>query len=331
MLLSLVRVLFALVCASLGGVIAHAAESSVPAGILAGLALALLIIGLELGVTRRYASHIPTVLLGLGLGFVAAQLLQSVILRIPWMRDLDLDRRAPDLVNFFLFMLCSYLAIAVIVQTKNEFKFSIPYVQFHREGRGGRPLVVDTSALIDGRFIDIAAGQMMEAPIVIARPVLQELQGIADSEDKLKRNRGRRGLDGLQRLQSSPHVEIRIDETPREGETVDQHLLKLAKRLDGRLVTTDFNLHKVAEVEQVSVVNVNALAALLRPALLAGEPFEIRLQRPGESAGQAVGFLEDGTMVVVEGARDRVGQTIQAVATNTLQTSAGRLVFARPA
>ena len=331
MLLNLVRVLFLLLSTLLGGVVGHYAEASFLMGGAIGMALGFVVLGLEIGVARNYPSYVPTVVLGLAVGFISAQLLEPVILRLPWVTELDLDRRAPGLVSFFLIFLFSYLATAVILQTKDEFKFSIPYVQFRREGRGSRPMIVDTSALIDGRFQVVAESRMLDAPIVIARPVLVELQAIADSADPLKRNRGRRGLEGLQRLQANPHLDIRLDESPRVGETVDLHLVGLAKRLDGRLVTTDFNLHKVAQVEGVDVVNLNALATLLKPTILAGEPFEIRLIRPGEEPGQGVGYLEDGTMVVVEGGRPKVGQTISAVATNTLQTQAGRLVFAKPA
>ncbi len=325
MLLSLFRIFFMLVAGLLGAVIASASSAPPLQGALLGAAVAVLVIALEIGVARRYASYVPTLILGLALGFVAAQLAEPLFLHLPWIKDLEKD--AQGLVSFFLIFIFSYLAVAVIAQTKDEFKFSIPYVQFRREGRGRRPLVVDTSALIDGRFLEIA--QTLDAPIVLPRAVLLELQSVADSADRVRRNLGRRGLEGLQRLQANPRLEVRLDETPRQGEPVDQHLVRLAKRMDGRLVTTDFNLQKVAEVEGVDVLNVHTLAGALKPPLLAGEPFELALVRAGEEPGQAVGFLEDGTMVVVEGARERLGQTVSAVVTNTLQTSAGRLVFAK--
>ena len=329
MLLRLVRILFILMTGGLGGLIARTSGAQPLDGILIGTALGLVAVGLELGVARRYASIIPTLVLGVGIGFVAAQLSEPVVLRLPWFRELDPN--AAGLVSFLLILVFSYLAVALIAQTKDEFKFSIPYVQFRREGRGSRPLVVDTSAFIDGRFIALAESQMMDAPIVVPRSVILELQAVADAAEKIRRARGRRGLEGLQRLQAHPHLEIRLDETPQGGDAVDLHLVKLAKRLDARLVTTDFNLQKVAQVEGVDVVNLNALASLMRPALLAGEQIALALIRPGDEAGQAVGFLEDGTMVVVEGARDRIGQTVSVTVTNTLQTSAGRLVFAKPA
>ena len=328
MLLKLVRVLFVLACMVLGVEIAFLAESSRLGGALFGGALGVLVIGLEFGVARRYASSVPTLILGLAIGFVAAQLAAPAAHNIPWVRSLTPD--AQSLVDVFLILLFSYLAVTVIVQTKDEFKFSIPYVQFRREGRGRRPLLLDTSALIDARILEIAMSGMLDAPVILPRPVLLELQTVADSSDSLKRARGRRGLDGIQRLQANPGLEVRLDETPRQGtEDVDQHLVRLAKRMDARLVTTDANLEKVARVEGAEVLNVAALANLLRPAVLGGEVFEVRLVRPGDEAGQGVGFLEDGTMVVVEGARAKVGQNVQAEATNVLQTSAGRLVFAK--
>ncbi len=328
MLLNLARVLFILACMALGVLLASVAQDSRLAGALLGGALGIVVIGLEFGVARRYASQVPTLILGLALGFVAAQLASPAAHNIPWVRSQSADAQA--LVDVFLILLFSYLAVAVIVQTKDEFKFSIPYVQFRREGRGRRALLLDTSALIDGRILEIVSSGMLDAPLLLARPVLLELQTVADSTDRLKRTRGRRGLDVLQRLQANPRLEVRLDEAMRQGgEDVDQHLVRLAKRLDARLVTTDLNLEKVAQVEGVDVLNVASLANLLRPAVLAGEVFELRLVRPGDEPGQGVGFLEDGTMVVVEGARERVGQTVHATATNTLQTSAGRLVFAK--
>ncbi len=328
MLLKLVRVLFLLACMSLGVLLASVAGENRLGGGLLGAALGVIVLGLEFGVTRRYASEVPTLILALTLGFLAAQLLAPAVHHIPWVRELKPE--AQPLVDVFLILLFGYLSVAVIVQTKDEFKFSIPYVQFRREGRGRRPLLLDTSALIDARILEIAMSGMLDAPVILPRPVLLELQAVADSSDALKRTRGRRGLDGIQRLQANPHLEIRLDETPRQGgEDVDQHLVRLAKRLDARLVTTDLNLEKVARVEGADVLNVAALANLLRPAVLGGEVFEVHLARPGEEAGQGVGFLEDGTMVVVEGGRGRVGQSVRVEATNVLQTSAGRLVFAK--
>jgi uncharacterized protein YacL len=162
--------------------------------------------------------------------------------------------------------------------------------------------------------------------------VIAELQAIADSGDKLRRNRGRRGLDILNRLRSDPKVDVMIfdRELPEfAGQPVDQKLVLLAKHLEGKVVTNDYNLNKVAKLHNVGVINLNDIANSLKPVFLPGEVIEVRIVKPGEEIGQGVGYLEDGTMVVIEGGRDHVGKQVSATVTSVLQTSAGRMVFGR--
>ena len=165
------------------------------------------------------------------------------------------------------------------------------------------------------------------------RFVLQELQTIADSNDKLKRTRGRRGLDMLNKLQSNEKVDIRILEVKPErsavDEAVDEMLLDLAKQLGGKVVTNDYNLNKVAQLRGVTVINVNDLANALKPVVLPGESMWVKVIKPGEEVGQGVGYLEDGTMVVAEGGRERIGENVELTVTSVLQTSAGRMIFGR--
>ena len=189
------------------------------------------------------------------------------------------------------------------------------------------PKVLDTSAIIDGRILDICRTGFLEGDIVVPAFVLDELRHIADSADALRRSRGRRGLDVLQKLQEE--VPLRIEEKDDYDGEVDVKLLRLARDLKGAVMTNDYNLNKVAGVAGVPVLNVNDLAGALRPNVLPGEEMTVRVIREGREPGQGVAYLEDGTMVVVENGRRRVGETLNAEVTTVLQTSAGRMIFAR--
>jgi uncharacterized protein YacL len=236
-------------------------------------------------------------------------------------------------VNLVLGVICCYLSISFILQTKDDFRFIIPYVEFSKESKGSRPILLDTSILIDGRITDIASTGVFESQLIVPRFVLDELQLIADSADKLKRNRGRRGLDILTKLRALPKIEVFIydhsvhSETEVEG--VDQKLLALAKQLNGRVLTTDFNLNKVAQLRGVDVININDLTNALKPVVLPGERMHVRLVKGGEEPGQGVGYLDDGTMVVVEQGRGHVNEEVEFTVTSALQTSAGRMIFGR--
>jgi uncharacterized protein YacL len=173
---------------------------------------------------------------------------------------------------------------------------------------------------------------VVDNQLIMPQFVIAELQAIADSNDKLKRNRGRRGLDILNRLRSDPKVDLMIydRELPEfAGQPVDQKLVLLAKHLEGKVVTNDYNLNKVAKLHNVGVINLNDIANSLKPVFLPGETIDVRIVKAGEEAGQGVGYLEDGTMVVIEGGRDHTGEQVSAVVTSVLQTSAGRMVFGR--
>ncbi|MGE5297351.1 MAG: PIN/TRAM domain-containing protein, partial [Solirubrobacterales bacterium] len=199
--------------------------------------------------------------------------------------------------------------------------------------KGMRPLVLDTSAIVDGRIADLCESRLFDAPVVVPRFVLNELQLIADSADKLKRNRGRRGLDVLKKMQGSPTIDIEIDETTaseiEEAKGVDQKLLLFTKIYNGKLATTDYNLTKVAQVRGVDVININDLANSLKVVALPGETMRVRIVKPGEEADQGIGYLDDGTMIVVEGARNKIGKDIVLSVTSSLQTSAGKMIFGR--
>lgn len=191
--------------------------------------------------------------------------------------------------------------------------------------------ILDTSVIIDGRIADICKTGFIEGTLVIPEFVLEELQHIADSSDLLKRNRGRRGLDILNKIQKELDVRVLIYEDANEepGE-VDSKLVKLAKAMQGKVVTNDFNLNKVCELQGVSVLNINDLANAVKPVVLPGEEIVVQVIKDGKEHGQGVAYLDDGTMIVVEGGRDFIGTTMEVLVTSVLQTSAGRMIFAKP-
>ncbi|MDP9172511.1 MAG: PIN/TRAM domain-containing protein [Planctomycetota bacterium] len=236
-------------------------------------------------------------------------------------------------INVVVGVICSYLSISFILQTKDDFRFIIPYVEFSKVTKGARPILLDTSVLIDGRISDIAETGILESRLIVPRFVLAELQGIADSGDRLKRDRGRRGLDVLKNLQNNRRTEVILyDSSARDAhsvEDVDGKLLNLATELGSRVLTNDFNLNKVASLRGVDVININDLANALKPVVLPGEQMKVRLIKAGQSPGQGVGYLQDGTMVVVEQARQHVNEEIEFTVTSALQTSAGKMIFGR--
>ncbi len=222
-----------------------------------------------------------------------------------------------------------YLAVSIVLATKDDFRLVIPYVEFAKQVRGVRPLLVDTSALIDGRIDGLGQTGFLAAPLVVPRFVLDELQTLADSGDKLKRGKGRRGLNMITKLQENAFLDISIDATEVPGGSVDHMLLELAAQRQMRILTTDYNLEKVAQIRDVAVLNINELANTLKPQAIPGESFSIEIVKRGEAAGQGVGYLPDGTMVVVEDAAEQVGAEVLVAVTNSLQTSAGRMIFGR--
>jgi uncharacterized protein YacL len=189
--------------------------------------------------------------------------------------------------------------------------------------------LLDTSAIIDGRIADVVGTGFVQGPLLVPRFVLRELQRLADGADPLRRNRGKRGFEILKRIQDLHSVEI-LEVDAAGAADVDAKLVELARERGARIVTTDYNLNRVAELSGISVLNVNDLANALKPVVLPGESLRVQVLREGKEAGQGVGFLEDGTMVVVEQGRRLLGQEVPVIVTSALQTSAGRMVFARP-
>jgi uncharacterized protein YacL len=244
----------------------------------------------------------------------------------------EMANHVKGIIQLVLAMILCYTCVSLLIQTKDDFRFIIPYVEFSKEIKGLKPYILDTSVVVDGRIADVVETRVLDNQIIMPRFILTELQSIADSSDKLRRSRGRRGLDILNRLRNNDKVDLRMHdrELPEmSGQPVDMKLVLLAKHLEGKIVTGDYNLNKVARLHNVEVINLNDLANALKPIFLPGERVCVKLVKPGEEEGQGVGYLDDGTMIVVENGRGHVGKEVEIEVTSILQTSAGRMIFGR--
>ena len=249
-----------------------------------------------------------------------------------------------SIISIVIYVFLGYLGFVVATSKRNEL-FPMLSAPHEQEGSGpvrvvsGRrkkqdtiPKILDTSVIIDGRVADIMSTGFMDGPVIIPEFVLVELRHIADSSDSLKRTRGRRGLDILKKIQAEFGVEIYNtdgEKSLKEIPEVDVKLIKLAQIMNGKVVTNDYNLNKVATINGVEVLNINKLANCLKPVVLPGERMTIKLVKQGKDSGQAIGYMDDGTMIVAEDGRKRIGDTVEITVTSVLQTSAGRMIFGR--
>jgi uncharacterized protein YacL len=282
-------------------------------------------------VKNKQITTISAVYFGLLMGFAFGWVFWEAMR--PIMTDYIPGERDQLVARIFIIVTACYVTVSTLLQTKDEFRFIIPYVEFSKQVKGARPLTLDTSVIIDGRIADICDTGIIDTKLIVPRFVLQELQAIADSSDKIKRNRGRRGLDVLKRMQTNPKVELQMHEGNlpelREVQKVDERLVVLAKALSARVVTNDFNLNKICQLQGVDVINLNELANALKLVALPGESLPVRIVKQGDQIGQGVGYLDDGTMVVVEQGRGAIGHEVSITVTSVLQTNAGRMIFGR--
>jgi uncharacterized protein YacL len=292
------------------------------------------ILGLVVGVCVAYALSFAVHLLVDQLDRVPA----DVTLGIIEQKQFALHHAALiDFIDTLVGIIACYLSISFILQTKDDFRFIIPYVEFTRQTKGARPLLLDANVLIDGRVGDVAATGVFDTQLVVPRFVQAELQRVADSSDHVARARGRRGLDILAKLKASKSPEVIDYDPPGRQEKdaagkpleVDARLLALAKELNARILTNDLALSRIAQVRGVETVNLNQLASALRPAAVPGERLRLQIIRRGDEPGQGVGFLDDGTMVVIEQGQGHIGSQADVLVTNTRQTAQGRMIFAR--
>jgi uncharacterized protein YacL len=324
-----VRVGFVIISAILGAsIIGYGPMWPVWARMLQGAAAGTLLVLLEAAIHRIGRVSVrgfSSAVFGLLFGLIMAKLVSDAISLIPFQIS------TMGAIRVSLTWAFCYLGMTMALRGRDEFSVIIPYVRLSRHDRGEESYLVDTSAVIDGRLADLCKTRFIEGRLIVPRFVLKELQTVADSTDPIKRSRGRRGLEVLNQLRQINSVDVRIHEEdfPAIKET-DEKLVKLAQILGTRIITNDYNLNKVAEFQNIGVLNVNELAQALRPMVLPGEMLDIKPIKEGKEHHQAIGYLDDGTMVVIENGRSLIGQTIRGMVTSVLQTSAGRMVFVRP-
>lgn len=290
----------------------------------AGALIALAVLLAELRLRRAALGGLVGGAFGTVVGMAAALLVTLIISRTA---ESEPTKSFLEFLSLFAF---AYLGLMVGSARGPEFEWQGDGAGVRLAPASDGPVkLLDTSVLIDGRIADICEAHFLDGALAVPQFVLRELQMVADSADMLKRQRGRRGLEVLQRLQKMTQAEVRIlnDEPP--GNDVDHKLVELAKRLDAKIVTNDFNLNKVATVQGLAVLNVNQLANALKPAVLPGEPMRVLILREGKEANQGVAYLDDGTMVVVDGARKAINKNVDVIVTSVHQTMAGKMIFGR--
>jgi uncharacterized protein YacL len=342
MLLWFLRGLFILVLAGIGGFLVNQIEMSLLVETLLLITIVLIaggVIGGDVLFRKKNIAIISAVYMGILVGLLLSYFFMLAVRPFTTLIEQNLPNvgGVTEPVHLCVSLIITptfcYICVSFLLQTRGDFRFIIPYVEFRKETKGQRPLLLDTSVIIDGRIADLAETRLFDTALVVPAFVLQELQLVADSSDKLKRNRGRRGLDVLNKLRASTTLDLQTNdlELP-EFQTVrgvDQRLVLLAKHLGAKIVTNDFNLNKLARVQGVEVVNLNDIANALKPVFLPGESMVVRLSKLGDQPGQAVGYLDDGTMVVAEQGKAYVGEEVRLMVTSVLQTSAGRMIFGK--
>lgn len=275
---------------------------------------------------RRPAREIIVRLAGGLAGLIICNLLLFSVPRFLPMSHAIIAATVLFAINLLFFLAGYGLAAA----KQAELILLFPFLSGGESAAHVAPKILDTSVIIDGRIIDVCKSRFLEGDLLVPRFILRELQGIADSADNLRRARGRRGLDVLKQLQQQPDLTVKVVEFdfPDISE-VDAKLVRLAQQLHACILTNDYNLNKVAGLQQVTVLNLNDLANSLKPVVLPGEEMRVQIVKDGKEAGQGVGYLEDGTMVVVDNGRPYTGKTLKVVVTSIIQTSAGRMIFTR--
>ena len=330
-----IRIVFVALCAAAGWLVSFtilAGEQYRGYSVGVGLAIGVLVVLVDVFLKGFSLRGLSAVTFGLGVGLLIAHLVgcSPLLTSVGVEHEDALDPPTLYLIRLALFIVCPYLAAVIALRGKDEFNLVIPYVRFVPHEVDIPLVVVDTSVLIDGRIARVCESGFLTAALVIPRFVLNELRAVADSTDPHKQARGRRGLEVLNELRKIKYLDIRITESEvTKREDVDAKLVFLAQSMRAKLLTTDYNLAKMAEFHGVSWLNLNALAKSLRPELMLGERLEVDLVKAGKEADQAVGYLEDGSMVVVNAARHLVGHKVQAEIVSVLPTAGGKMIFAK--
>jgi uncharacterized protein YacL len=322
-----IRLVFIALCAAAGWLVSYtilAGDHYRGVALGVGFGIGLLIVLVDVLLKGFSLRGLSAVTFGIGVGALIAH-----FIGVSPLLDKG-DEATVYLVRVALFVICPYLATVIALRGKDEFNLIIPYVRFVPHEVDVPLVVVDTSVLIDGRVARVCETGFLTAALVIPRFVLNELRSVADSTDPHKQARGRRGLEVLNELRRIKNLDIRIVESEvLKREDVDAKLVFLAHSMRAKLLTTDYNLAKMAEFHGVAWLNLNALAKSLRPELMLGERLDVDLVKPGKEEGQAVGFVEDGSMVVVNNGRAHIGRRVQAEIISVLPTAGGKMIFAK--
>jgi uncharacterized protein YacL len=328
-LLNVIRMFFLLLAGFIGAIVAMGEATHIWwFGAMIGLGFASLLIVLDIMLrllTFRSFSHGT---FGLLIGFLCAWLVTRIgIFEAGWGQQFPL---AGSIFNLAMFLGFGFIGVMLALRSKREeFSLLIPYVRFRQDSIQDLPTLLDTNIIIDGRIPGICEAGFLGGSLVVPRFVLEELQKMADSSDELKRSRGRRGLDTLNTLKAGGKTEVTVrDETFENGLTFDAKMVQLADLMDARILTNDANLGKVARLKGISVINLNELSLALKPIVSPGDELALELVKEGRDDHQAVGYLPDGTMIVVNHAKRHLGTQQQVVVAGAVQTSAGRLIFA---
>jgi len=327
----LARVLFMTLAVLIGAAIAAGYRQPIWIGTLGGIVVGGFFILVDSMLGRFTFREFSFSTFGLLTGLFCAFLITKIgFFDLPWFRNLDDSDSLRSVIEICIYACFGFLGITLALRSdRDQFSFIIPYVRFRRDASEGEPMLLDSNVIIDGRIPKIYATGFLSGIFVIPRFVLDELQRLADSRDPIKGERGKRGLEVIERMRAATTIEITIHEDSlHENEPVDTRLVTLAREINARLLTNDVNLGKVAQLRGVSVLNFNDLARALQPEVCPGDEFDLSLVKPGKDKHQAVGYLPDGAMIVVNHAVTFIGETVPIVVSGMTYTSAGRLIFA---
>ncbi len=345
--INIARLTYVLVCQAAGFTISLSTsgtehEISLTAGMLGGLAVAGFFVWVESLMRGFSLRGFSTATFGLAVGLLCAWLLTRVqvsdLLELAFRDEIDRSADMADVVDAMklaldvgLFASLGFLGVALALRgNRDDFAFIIPYVRFRRDATGGAPCVVDAGAVTDGRLIAIMQSGFLDGRLIMPSFVLEELNAMVAADDGPQSEAAQRGLDCLEQLQASPSIQISVHDAQAvpSGENADARLVELCRMLNSRLLTTEETLAKLARLQNVEVLNLHDLELALKPEVVVGQRIRVPLVRSGKDEGQAVGYLSDGTMIVVNQAAGKIGETVEAAVTSTLETGSGLMVFA---
>ena len=330
MIVWVVRALFILAGAGVGYAMGKATGGHEFFWLASGIVVCVLVVAAEWLVSSSPIAVVSSVVFGTLLGMVFATVVQKVVVMMGDVYGGNPKLFESPYLTLGLMLVFIYLSIAFLYRTREKFRFIIPYVEFRREEKGARPVLLDTSVIVDGRIAEILETRIIDGPIIVPHSVLRELHQIADSDQKLKRERGRLGIRVLNDLRENPKLDVRMQKlTTDRDQPVDEQLVEIARKLSARIITNDFNLNRLAAFEGVEIINLNQLANALKPIALPDETISVKIIKHGEQPGQGVGYLDDGTMVVVEEGGSMVAEEVEILVTNTITRDTGRMIFGK--